>query len=338
MITEMVQYTSDYGGSDAMQVVILDTDCFHKYRMTGLMPEKGAWIAHMNVARGTWEEVNEWIMNEVKSKEWYASMLSKRPERTLDRVEVYANLHAGDTVCTTNMLRLLPTESLTLPRQLDDSVWAHMPGSTVESIVKAADDDCVSNMRIASSTVYNQCMLSPMNTLIIVVTWLKEHTDLLRCVDTQCSSMMSVSEVQADFVLNNRRAQYAEGRDCQLAACEAAAFFDTTHRLMSPKIVHGVLYAGSVIQPVMGRTGRSPDAHALITPIMKRYVLDGCMWRAANDTDSHGVINARGCSHFVTRVITLDGQRVFVDWGIGQFSSLPEGVSLFVKMDDALDD
>ena len=214
---------------------------------------------------------------------------------------------------------------------------------------------------------------------------LKEHTDLLRCVDTQCthgatlhescnwpcpnqyacsnqrrfltkkpspndrnaycaacrnhsSSMMSVSEVQADFVLNNRRAQYAEGGDCQLAACEAAAFFDTTHRLMSPKIVQGVLYAGSVIQPVMGRTGRSPDARMLITPTMKRYVLDGCMWRAANDTDSHGVINVRGCSHFVTRVMTLDGQRVFVDWGIGQFSSLPEGASLFVKMEHALDD
>ena len=202
---------------------------------------------------------------------------------------------------------------------------------------------------------------------------LKEHTDLLRCVDTQCtlheqyacsnqrrfltkkpspndrnaycaacrnhsSSMMSVSEVQADFVLNNRRAQYAEGGDCQLAACEAAAFFDTTHRLMSPKIVQGVLYAGSVIQPVMGRTGRSPDARTLIMPTMKRYVLDGCMWRAANDTDSHGVINVRGCSHFVTRVMTLDGQRVFVDWGIGQFSSLPEGASLFVKMDDALEE
>ncbi len=46
-----------------------------------------------------------------------------------------------------------------------------MPSSTVESIVKAADDDYVSNMRIASITLYNQCMMSPMNTLIIVVTW-----------------------------------------------------------------------------------------------------------------------------------------------------------------------
>ena len=44
--------------------------------------------------------------------------------------------------------------------------------------------------------------------------------------------------------------------------------------------------------------------------------------------------NAHGTSHRVTLVTTLDGERVVVDWGIGQLGSLPEDMRLCVRKGD----
>ena len=155
------------------------------------------------------------------------------------------------------------------------------------------------------------------------------------------STLMSLAEIEADFAENDRRALYAEGGDCELAAAEAWAFFYNTHKLMRPKLVQGVLYARSG-QPVMGKTGRPPEATCGITPLMRRYVLRGlqsgaCIWEPADDACSHGVMNAFGMKHRVALVRTLEGARVLVDWGVGQFSQLPPDIGLYVLPDNEND-
>jgi hypothetical protein len=150
------------------------------------------------------------------------------------------------------------------------------------------------------------------------------------------STLMSLAEIEADFVVNDRRALYAEGGDCELAGAEACVFFKNTHTLMRAKLVQGVLYARSG-QPVMGKTGQSPDATGYITPNMRRYVLrgtDGCIWEPADDARTHGAMNVCGMRHRVALVHTLEGARVLVDWGVGQFSMLPPDIGLYVLPDE----
>ena len=162
------------------------------------------------------------------------------------------------------------------------------------------------------------------------------HADSAR--RNHSSTLLYLEEIDADFTVNGRRALYAEGGDCELAGAEAWAFFNATHKLMRPKLVQGVLYACSG-QPVMGKTGRQPDATDGITPVMQRYVLrglesDGCIWEPAGDACSHGVMNVCGMRHRVALVHTLEGARVLVDWGVGQFSRLPLDIGLYVLHDD----
>lgn len=146
------------------------------------------------------------------------------------------------------------------------------------------------------------------------------------------STLMSLAEIEADFVVNGRRALYAEGGDCELAGADATVFIENTHHLMRPKLVQGVLYARSG-KPVMSKTGKSPDARGCIVPTMRRYVLrasDSCIWEPAADVSSHDMMNVCGMNHRVALVHTLEGAQVLVDWGVGQFSMLPPDIGLYL--------
>ena len=176
---------------------------------------------------------------------------------------------------------------------------------------------------------------------------LRQHANMLGCVlrpppahtcmhhaDNQspcrehASSMMSRREILLDF--QTRRGSYEHGGDCGLAAAEAWEFFDRVHKLMLPEVVDGVLFSPSGGAAVMKVPGTSPDMAVGISPAMKPFKRDAdCIW--VPDDSSSAVMNKVGAAHRVTLVTTLEGERVVVDWGIGQFSSLPEDMVLFLK-------
>jgi hypothetical protein len=133
------------------------------------------------------------------------------------------------------------------------------------------------------------------------------------------SSMMSLREIQLA-----RRTDYQEGGDCGLAAAEAWELFDRAHKLMHPKLVDGVLFAASSGKAVIGKPGISPAQPAGVSQAMKPFKLlergtEGCIW--VPDESLGTVMNVNGMSHRVALVTTLEGERVVVDWGTGQFSS-----------------
>ena len=165
----------------------------------------------------------------------------------------------------------------------------------------------------------------------------QKHTIVHRtlpCRDAS-SSLMSKREILLEFV--GRRVRYLEGGDCGLAAAEAWEFFDRSHKLMRPRLVDGVLYASSGNKAVMGKPATVPAQLVGINPTMKPYKLleqcadKGCIWVPDVDEDLHAVLNDVGMAHRVTMVTPLEGGRVVVDWGIGQFSYLPADIRLFLK-------
>ena len=186
----------------------------------------------------------------------------------------------------------------------------------------------------------------------------EEHTKLLKCVglddhvfgaltlasNIHCpvgwcinrnhrNTLMSISEIREDFAFN-RESIYKTGGDCLLAASEAWVFIDSTHSLMYPKMVDGVLYSRNGGKPVLNESKKIPDEDGCVTPFMRRYVrLDGgCIWVPADDEQDHNVMNARGMKHRVTCVTTLEGQRVVVDWSVGQFGWMPDDIGLFLEV------
>ena len=148
------------------------------------------------------------------------------------------------------------------------------------------------------------------------------------------SSLMSMREIEEDYI-GCRMSMYQEGGDCRLAAAEAYGFFNRCHKLMHAKLVDAVLYAPSGKKPVMRKPQITPPEQVHISPIMKRFKLQKksqCIW--VLDGESHDVKNVLGASHRVTLVTTLEGDRVVVDWGIGQFSDMPDDMRLFIPQND----
>jgi hypothetical protein len=156
---------------------------------------------------------------------------------------------------------------------------------------------------------------------------------LLNCSRLTASSMMSVNEIAADYVVNERSIVGPRGGDCQEASRAAFDFF-SDFKLMRPGVKGGVLYSPSghirwsaaVSMPATG----SPDKDGVISQHMKAHKLQEgsrCVWVPSPD-EHPDAVGTPGHKHFVACVTALDGV-VAVDWGILQFD-LPDDVVLFV--------
>ena len=158
------------------------------------------------------------------------------------------------------------------------------------------------------------------------------YADTSLCCRDHARSLLSKLEIDSDF--SERREDYKAGGDCGLAAAEAWEFFDRAHKLMRPELMDGVLFAADGEKAVMGKSNISPDQTVGINPTMKPFKLlnrgSGCIW--VSDESSPALVNEKGMAHRVCLVTTLEGERVVVDWGIGQFSYLPENLRLFIRM------
>jgi hypothetical protein len=107
------------------------------------------------------------------------------------------------------------------------------------------------------------------------------------------------------------------------------------YRLMRPKLVQGVLYARDGKLPALRTTRAFPDPCPYVGPGLLRYALAApCIWQPASDATTHDTWNVRGAAHQVVMVTTQEGRRVVVDWSVGQFGEMPEGVGLFLRAED----
>ncbi len=170
---------------------------------------------------------------------------------------------------------------------------------------------------------------------------------LLGCSNLADSSLMSKSEIVADFVVNDRGAGLVAdaGGDCQFAAGMALKFFER-RRLMQARVEAGVLHSPSASRVVMGvasgafASGGLPDERGEVPIGARAYKLTaGCLWvrDPAADACMHAcdAVDAAmkprmGCTHSTVSVDTLEGERVVVDWGIKQFSEIPSDMRLFI--------
>jgi hypothetical protein len=161
---------------------------------------------------------------------------------------------------------------------------------------------------------------------------------LLACSrDIRDSSMMSVSEIVADYVVNKRGDQLVGqfGGDCQAAARAAEEFFGG-RKLMRAAFQQGVLFSPSGA-PIRFSdrvcSSSAPAEEGVLKRGMKAHklIVGTCVWEPDDDTDL--VEGAMGCNHFVAVVTALGNERVAVDWGVGKFSfafsDLPSDIRLF---------
>jgi hypothetical protein len=166
---------------------------------------------------------------------------------------------------------------------------------------------------------------------------------LLGCSNLADSSLMSKSEIVADFVVNDRGAGLVAdaGGDCQFAAGMALKFFER-RRLMQARVETGVLHSPSAARVVMGvasgafASGGLPDERGEVPIGARAYKLTaGCLWIRDPAADACDAVGAAlkprvGCTHSTVSVDTLEGERVVVDWGIKQFSEIPSDMRLFI--------
>jgi hypothetical protein len=157
---------------------------------------------------------------------------------------------------------------------------------------------------------------------------------LLACRDVSDSSMMSISEIVADYVVNKRGDELVGefGGDCQ-AAARAAEIFFSSRKLMQTSFQECVLYSPSGQSIAMSDRileAVTPALGGKVRAGMKAYkLIDGsCVW-TPEDVQTPVNEGAMGYKHYVATVMTLDNVRIAVDWGIGQFSDLPEDMRLY---------
>eukprot|EP00798_Chlamydomonas_sp_ICE-L_P026289 gene26289-biopygen11240 len=147
------------------------------------------------------------------------------------------------------------------------------------------------------------------------------------------SSSMSMAEIVADYEVNKR----GEGLfgsfmgDCQVAAKAAVAFFSNIHGLMHSRMVTVVMYSpsGATLSLAPGINGIAPVKDGTIPDGAKPYRLTegSCVW-TQDDTQHPGP--CKGIIHYVASVVTLDGHKIMVDWGIAQFSKPTSDMRMFV--------
>jgi hypothetical protein len=148
--------------------------------------------------------------------------------------------------------------------------------------------------------------------------------------------MMTFNEVVADFTVNRRGDGLVGelGGDCQFAARAARDFFGA-RKLMRPSVRECVLFSPSGAAVTMSDlviAGKAPELHGVVNDGMKAYKLveGSCVWEPdPADTVTSVMDGERGCKHYAATVTTLDRGEVVVDWGIGQFSKLPEDMRLY---------
>jgi len=154
------------------------------------------------------------------------------------------------------------------------------------------------------------------------------------CRNVVASSRMSVSEIVADFEVNKRGDNQVGnlGGDCQAAARAAEQYFNDHHSLMLPKFEECVMYSPSGASFTQATVGwqhpNLPTMDGHVTPNMTAHTLKAgtCVWEPVALPVQ---VCAKGHKHFVTSVTTLEGSKVAVDWGIGQFAQLPHDMMLF---------
>uniref|UniRef100_A0A7R9VAE5 Uncharacterized protein n=1 Tax=Chlamydomonas euryale TaxID=1486919 RepID=A0A7R9VAE5_9CHLO len=142
------------------------------------------------------------------------------------------------------------------------------------------------------------------------------------------STMMSVSEIVADYVVNEREFVGERGGDCQAAARAAEKFF-RSRKLMQTKFQECVLYSPSDESITAQVHAAAPAKHGVLKAGMKAHkLIDGsCVWEP--DVQTPLIEGAAGYKHCVAAVTTLENVRVAVDWGVGQFPKLPQDMRLF---------
>ena len=229
-------------------------------------------------------------------------------------------------------MRMMNDDRQTVDKGFKQSVIGHITGLRNDvNQVRAS----VENIRLTLET-HGRLLRCVADQNLSLPSSSQEYTIADRTISCRdaASSLMSQREILLDFI--DRRARYREGGDCGLAAAEAWEFFDRSHKLMRPKLMDGVRYAASGEKAVMGKSGTVPAQLVGISPTMKPYKLlecsdKGCIWVPLAEEALHTVMNDVGMAHRVTMVTPLEGGRVVVDWGIGQFSYLPADIRLFIK-------
>jgi len=124
---------------------------------------------------------------------------------------------------------------------------------------------------------------------------------------------------------------YEEPGSCQRAATNAKIFFTDHYTLMQPQVLRGVLYAPSGL--MLKATGSPPtEPNAVVHGHTFAMHSMGVWVELINEEAPKPELNAMGVTHYVTVVSTADGQRVAVDWGAGQFATIPPDARLYLML------
>ena len=146
------------------------------------------------------------------------------------------------------------------------------------------------------------------------------------------SMMLNVHEVSLHAA--KKVNLYEEPGSCQRAATNAKIFFTDHYTLMQPQVLRGVLYTPSGLSGLMLKSTGAPPTEPNAVVHGRTFVMHSMgLWvELISEEAPKPELNAMGFTHYVTVVSTADGQRVAVDWGAGQFHSIPTATRLYLPL------
>ena len=134
-------------------------------------------------------------------------------------------------------------------------------------------------------------------------------------------------------------------RSCPFAATIAFNYFSTSHVVMRPERIKGILRCCNPHDKLVMTNGKPQKNDAMITPRMRAYALSpitllsgaisntrSCIWKYVKDMSFNDLTNEKGASHEIIYLTMANGERILVDFSIGQFRIIPDSCMLLIPL------
>lgn len=164
-----------------VQVIYLNEDAMTCYLHNKTLPTDNVFIEDMKLSTcASLEDIVGQLQVKLAQHERYRSALRHQKQRSGHIDEVYAVFHdgavtrllQGDSISAGSELRLWPTESTVLARQLDSSELSVMPPDALEVLFKnVRTGKDMASLRSVSATIASQHVSHSIKHMIVVVRW-----------------------------------------------------------------------------------------------------------------------------------------------------------------------
>ena len=142
-----------------------------------------------------------------------------------------------------------------------------------------------------------------------------------------CMNALDEFEIQQDYKIRAKECLHPNGIQeldyhqiggCMGISTMACDWFSDWHKLNEPYTKRCILLHKNGVQD---KNGNRVEELGVIEPNMVCFTWkEGCIWKTTKDEFVYPKCGSKGAIHYVVMVTVTPGEKIIVDWSIGQFS------------------